>query len=436
MRDPRSGDEAFEDLAARLPGDRPEAWLAAIVDSSDDAIIGKTLDGTIRSWNAGATRIFGYTADEIIGRSIYTLIPPERHQEEPEIIARLTSGERVDHFETVRVRKDGAHVDMSLSVSPIRDREGRIVGAAKVARDITDAKRLRRAEHEMLEHLQELTTELEQQIDEGQSLQEELEQTNDELAKTLVRAQDAATEADSARRAAESANLAKGRFLATMSHELRTPLNAILGYVDLLQSGVRGSLTPEQQQDLSRIRRSHDVLHRLIEDVLNFARLEAGKLEYRYEDVAIDEFLGTLEAFVAPRLVTKNLSYALECCPSAVVVIDRDKLEQILLNLLSNAVKFTDRGRVEVRCSIDDEHLRIDVRDTGRGIKPDLLDDIFEPFVQGDQGLTRSVGGTGLGLSISRQLARGMGGDVVVQSELGVGSTFTLILPRNRTASV
>jgi len=126
MRDPRSGDEAFEDLAARLPGDRPEAWLAAIVDSSDDAIIGKTLDGTIRSWNAGATRIFGYTADEIIGRSIYTLIPPERHQEEPEIIARLTSGERVDHFETVRVRKDGARVDMSLSVSPIRDREGRI----------------------------------------------------------------------------------------------------------------------------------------------------------------------------------------------------------------------------------------------------------------------------------------------------------------------
>ena len=436
MRDPDSDDEASEDLPAGLPGDRPEAWLAAIVDSSDDAIIGKTLDGTIRSWNAGAIRIFGYTADEMIGRSIYALIPPERQQEEPEIVAQLARGERVEHFETVRVRKDGTRVEMSLSVSPIRDRKGLIVGAAKVARDISDAKRLQRAERELLDHLQVLTTELEQQIDEGQSLHEELEQTNDELAKALALAQDAATEADSARREAESANVAKSRFLATMSHELRTPLNAILGYVDLLQSGLRGSLTTEQQQDLSRIRRSQDVLHRLIEDVLNFARLEAGKLEYRYEDVALDQFLGTLEAFVAPRLVTKSLSYSLESCPTAVVAVDRDKLEQILLNLLSNAAKFTDRGGIEVRCSVDEKLLRIDVRDTGRGIKQDLLDDIFEPFVQGDQGLTRSVGGTGLGLSISRQLARGMGGDVVAESELGVGSTFSLILPRHRPTTV
>jgi PAS domain S-box-containing protein len=432
MQDPSSDDAAFEDLSVRLPGDRPEAWLAAIVDSSDDAIIGKTLDGTIRSWNAGAIRIFGYTADEIIGQSIYTLIPPERREEEPEIVAQLARGERVDHFETVRVRKDGTRVEMSLSVSPIRDRNGRIVGAAKVARDITDAKRLRRAERELLDHLQELTTELEQQIDEGQSLQEELEQTNDELAKALVLAQDAAAEAEAARLEAESANVAKSRFLATMSHELRTPLNAILGYVDLLQSGLRGSLTAEQQQDLSRIRRSQNVLHRLIEDVLNFARLEAGKLEYRYEDVAIDQFLGTLEGFVTPRLVTKNLSYSLHSCPTAVVAVDRDKLEQILLNLLSNAAKFTDHGGIEMRCSVDEKLLRIDVRDTGRGIRKDLLDDIFEPFVQGDQGLTRSVGGTGLGLSISRQLARGMGGDVVAESEVGVGSTFSLILPRHR----
>ena len=436
MGDSDSEDEAFEDWSAGLPGERPEAWLAAIVDSSDDAIIGKTLDGTIRSWNKGAIRIFGYTADEIIGHSIYTLIPPERHQEEPKIIDQLSRGERVDHFETVRVRKDGTHVDISLSVSPIRDRKGRIVGAAKVARDISDAKRLQRAERELLDHLQELTTELEQQIDEGQSLQEELEQTNDELAKALARAQDAATEAESARRDAEAANVAKTRFLATMSHELRTPLNAILGYVDLLQSGVRGSLTTEQQQDLARIRRSQDVLHRLIEDVLNFARLEAGKLEYRYEDVALDPFLGTLEAFVAPRLVSKNLSYALVGCPDAVVAVDRDKLEQILLNLLSNAAKFTDRGGIEVRCSVDEKLLRIDVCDTGRGIKHDLLDDIFEPFVQGEQGLTRSVGGTGLGLSISRQLARGMGGDVVAESELGVGSTFSLILPRQSPTTV
>ena len=403
----------------------PQAWLAAIVESSDDAIIGKTLDGIIRSWNAGARRMFGYEAHEIIGRSVRTLIPPELQHEEDEIVARLTRGERVDHHETSRMRKDGSCVEVSLSVSPIRDQSGRIVGAAKIARDITEAKRLQRAEREFGEQMQNLATELEQQVEEGQSLQEELEQSNEQLLQALEEAREARLEA-------EHANAAKSQFLATMSHELRTPLNAIAGYVDLLDTGVRGELNPEQRDDLRRIKRSEETLLRLIDNVLSFAKLESGRLEYHFEEVHLSEFVGALESFIAPRLAQKGLTYRFDpCIPDAVVSIDRDKVEQILLNLLSNAVKFTDKGRIDVCCISNETHVRIRVRDTGRGMHPDMLDSIFEPFVQGDRSLTRTAEGTGLGLSISLQLARGMGCDIAVESAPGNGSTFTLVLPRD-----
>jgi signal transduction histidine kinase len=217
-----------------------------------------------------------------------------------------------------------------------------------------------------------------------------------------------------------------------MSHELRTPLNAIVGYVDLLEVGVHGPLTDAQRHDLARIRRSEELLHRLVEDVLRFAKLESGTLDYRYEDVALDQFLATLEGFIAPRLARKNLEYRFDPHGAAVVVsIDRDKVEQIMLNLLSNAVKFTDRGRIDVRCAANDRTFRIEVSDTGRGIPGGVLDLIFEPFIQGDGSLTRPSEGTGLGLSISRQLARAMGGDISAESVEGAGSTFVVVLPRS-----
>ena len=402
----------------------PAAWLAAIVDSSDDAIIGKTLDSVIRSWNSAATRIFGYQPQEIIGKPVTILMPPELQYEEAEIVARLSRGDRIDHFQTVRVRKDGARIDVSISVSPIRDSTGRIIGAAKIARDITESNRLREAERELSEQLQEQALELEQQVEEAQSLQEELEQTNDELHHAVDNARDAQA-------AAESANRAKSVFLATMSHELRTPLNAIAGYVDLLRLGLRGPLTPEQQSDLDRIQRNQETLLRLIEDVLDFAKLESGRLEYRITELPIDELLRTLETFIAPTLAKKGIAYTFTPCgPELVARADRDKAEQIMLNLLSNAAKFTDAGRIDVRCASRDDHIKIDVTDTGRGIAPALLETIFEPFVQGEQELTRTAEGTGLGLSISRQLARGMAGDVLATSEPGRGSTFTLLLPK------
>ena len=420
----------------------PEVWLAAIVESSDDAIIGKTLDSVIRSWNAGARRVFGYEANEIVGKTVYVLIPPDLHHEEPQIIARLLKGERVDHYETVRVRKDGTRIDVSLSVSPIRNASGTIVGAAKLARDVTEAKRLRRAERELLQQTQELTGRLEQQVEEAQLLQEELEQANSELLESLDDAQASRTQAevarrdaDAARRMAEEANAAKSQFLATMSHELRTPLNAIVGYVDLLEVGVHGPVNTQQLEDLARIRRSEETLRRLIEDVLNFAKLESGKVEYRYVAVQLDEFLSTMESFIAPRLAQKKLEYRLSAeGAAAYVYMDRDKIEQIMLNLLSNAVKFTERGRIEVRCSLQPTTFKIEVNDTGTGIDGSMLEAIFEPFTQVARSLTRPSEGTGLGLSISRQLARGMGGDISVESVVGTGSTFSLVLPRVRPA--
>lgn len=400
------------------------AWLAAIVESSDDAIIGKTLDSVIRSWNSGATQMFGYRPSEIIGDSVLRLMPPELQYQEAEIVALLASGHRVDHFETVRLRKDGTPLEVSLSVSPICDADGVVVGAAKIARDITEAKRLQRAEHLLNEQLQGLAAELEQQVEEGQALTTELERANEQLIET-------AAAADAARRRADEVNTAKSAFLATMSHELRTPLNAIMGYVDLLDVGVRGPLDPAQREDLSRIKRGADTLLRLIDDVLHFAKLEGGRIEFSYDTIRLDEFASALEAFIAPRVVKKGLSYRLIAGTDQVVKIDRARAEQIMLNLLSNAVKFTIHGSIDVLCDADDQFIRLSVRDTGPGIRADLLASIFEPFFQGDSSLTRTADGTGLGLSISRQLARAMGGDIFVESKPGEGSVFTVLLPRD-----
>ncbi|MGH7617240.1 MAG: PAS domain-containing sensor histidine kinase [Gemmatimonadaceae bacterium] len=411
----------------------PEAWLAAIVESSDDAIVGKTLDSVIRSWNAGATRMFQYQPSEIIGRSVLQIIPPELHHEERAIVDRLSRGERIDHFQTVRMRRDGTRIDVSLSVSPIRDESGRIVGAAKIARDVTEEKRARESERELATQLQEMAAELEQQLEEGQSLQEELEESNESLARSLAEAKRLGGEAEAARTEAERASHAKSQFLATMSHELRTPLNAIAGYVDLLDMELRGPITADQKRDLGRIKRSQETLLRLIADVLDFAKLESGRLDYEYEDVPLNDILRALETFVAPKIGQKQLTYSLDACADETVVrVDRAKVEQILLNLLSNAVKFTDLGEIRVVCRADEESVRVQVRDTGRGIRPELLESIFDPFVQGDKSLTRTTEGTGLGLSISRQLGRAMGGDVLVESTVGVGSTFTLLVPRRR----
>ena len=233
-----------------------------------------------------------------------------------------------------------------------------------------------------------------------------------------------------ARAAAEEANRAKLEFLAMMSHELRTPLNAIGGYVELLELGVRGEINDAQRQDLERIQRSQRHLLSLINGVLNFARIERGAVEYQLTTVALGELLTTLESLVLPQARSRELTLDFSGCDRSVAVCaDREKLEQILLNLIGNAIKFSDPGgRVALSCEPRGEVVALIVDDTGRGIPAEKLASVFEPFVQLDSRLTRSRDGVGLGLAISRDLARGMGGDLTAESEVGIGSKFTVTL--------
>ena len=221
-----------------------------------------------------------------------------------------------------------------------------------------------------------------------------------------------------------------------MSHELRTPLNSIGGYVDLLEMELRGPLTDAQRADLTRIKRSQEHLLGIINDILNFTRLEATEVKFDIIEVPLRALMSDLDDVVSSLARAKSLLYECEAPPASVYArIDPDKLRQIMINLLSNAMKFTpEGGRVSVTCSVGERSISLHVADNGRGIPPDKIEAVFEPFVQLERGLTRTTEGTGLGLAISRGLARGMSGDVLLKSEVGVGSVFTVIIPlaRNR----
>jgi PAS domain S-box-containing protein len=363
--------------------------LSAIVASSDDVIVSKTLDGIIMSWNPAAERIFGYTAAEAIGQHITLVIPPERWAEEDEVLGRIRRGDRVDHFETVRRTKSGRLINISLTVSPVRDAEGRIVGASKVARDITD--RLHA----------------------------------DEERERLLRSE------KEAREAAEEANRVKDEFLATVSHELRNPLNAITGWSSLL---ITGRLDQEQT------RRAHETILRnaqsqsqLISDLLDVSRIVAGKLRLNVVPVQLAAVIEAALEVVRPAAAAKSirLNSQLEA-DSGSVAGDPDRLQQIFWNLLSNAIKFTPKGgRVEIRSRRANSHIEIVVTDTGKGIDAKLLPRIFDRFRQGENdSTTRKFGGLGLGLAIVRNLVELHGGIVKALSDgSDKGAKFTVELP-------
>jgi signal transduction histidine kinase len=272
--------------------------------------------------------------------------------------------------------------------------------------------------------LQDQARKLEHQTNEARELAHELALTNEELRAVI-------SEAKKAWAAADSANRSKAEFLTVMSHELRTPLNSIGGYVDLLEMELRGPLTRAQKADLARIKRSQEHLLGIINDILNFTRLEATELKYDIIDVPLRALIGDLEAVVSSLARAKSLIYKCDPPPGNTYArTDPDKLRQILINLLSNAVKFTpEKGRIRLSCTFKGESVSIHVEDNGPGIPSNKQALVFEPFVQLDRGLTRTTEGTGLGLAISRGLARGMGGDIELRSEVDVGSTFTVTIP-------
>jgi signal transduction histidine kinase len=267
--------------------------------------------------------------------------------------------------------------------------------------------------------LEQQTEELQSQAYHLESLMEELESINKELQE---RTSDA-----------EAANRAKADFLAAMSHELRTPLNAIFGYADLLDLELHGPITESQHHALDRIKRNQRALLALINDVLNFAKLEAGKLDLNIVNMTVGELIADLDAVISPQIQARRLQYECEpCAPDLGVRGDRERTEQILLNLLTNAMKFTRPGGVvTLSAEADAGVVRLRVRDNGCGIPPDRLEAIFDPFVQIDR-MSAEAGnrGVGLGLAISRDLARAMGGTLSAESVVGEGSVFTLSLPR------
>lgn len=292
----------------------------------------------------------------------------------------------------------------------------------------------RRAER-LSGRLREQADTLEIQIDEVRALNERMADVNQSLRTAHAEMESAKNEAESARAQADEANRAKSRFLTRMSHELRTPLNAIAGYVDLLDLGIRGPVTEDQRKDLDRIRRAQQHLLGLINDVLNFAKLEVGRIQFNIESIPLDTVLRDLDSLVIPLAATRGVEYRREPLALDVSVkADREKLLQVLLNLLSNAVKFTDGGgRVTLSATHSDSFVRLHVQDTGRGIPRENLRDIFEPFVQVGNGSNGVPEGTGLGLTIANEMAQAMGGRITGESEVGIGSAFTLEIPLAET---
>jgi PAS domain S-box-containing protein len=377
---------AADSDADRRQSERQKRLYETIISSTPDLVYVIDRNYRFTFANEALLRMWGRSLEDSIGRGLRELGYEEWH---------ATMHEReIDHVvatrEAIRGEVSFPHAELGRRIYdyifvPVLDERGEVEAIAGTTRDIT----LRR---------------------------------------------DAQQQAEEARKQAEAANRAKSDFLAAMSHELRTPLNAIGGYVQLLRLGVYGEMPPAQQEVLGRVEKSQHHLLSLINDVLNFVRLEAGRVEYRIADVPLAPLVDNVCTMVEQQLAARGLRFQMGTSAELVLRADGEKVEQILLNLLTNAAKFTNPGGAvaldaQLLPQEDVPTIAVRVRDTGIGIAAERLEEIFDPFVQVNRNLTRPVEGTGLGLAISRDLARGMGGDLVVKSVEGSGSLFTLTLP-------
>lgn len=378
----------FRDVTEQRKLYEAHEQLAAIVQYSGEAIATKNLNGIIQTWNASAEKLFGYRADEIVGRSVTILIPPERLSEEDEILSRIRRGLPAERLETIRLKKDGTPIPVSVTVSPIKDPDGDVIGASKLIQDITARTRLDKERQQLLA----------------------LEQA--------LRAQ------------AEAAGRVKDEFLATVSHELRTPLNAILGWATMLN---KDKLEPTiARRGIESIERNAKAQAQLVEDLLDVSRIISGKVRLDVQSIILTHIIDEALDAVRPAAEAKSIRLDVHIDPTAEHLrADPGRLQQIIWNLLSNSIKFTaPGGQVIVTGRRTAAMAEISVSDTGEGINPNFLPYVFDRFQQADSSATRRHGGLGLGLAITRHLVEMHGGTVEAHSEgEGRGATFTVKLP-------
>ena len=475
--------------------------LAAIVESSDDAIIGKSPDGTIISWNSGAERLYGYSREEIEGRNISIITTPDKLAELQNIYEKIKRGEKVEHFETIRCKKNGTCIDVSITVSPIKDAAGDIIGFSTIARDITERKNaeeaLRKSEAWLSTTLRSIgdaviatdakgrvvfinpiaakLTGWKQEEAAGRPMGEIFniinEITNEPVENpvtkviregvivglanhTLLITKDGSrrpiddsaapikdtkgniigvvlifrdiTERRNTEKAMQESVKAKSAFTSMVSHELRTPLGAIKEGVSLISDGILGEISEKQKHVLGLAKNNVDRLTRLINQVLDFQTLEAGKIQFKMEENDINKVIREVAEtmdLIAKKKGLDLVLYLEDKLPR--VIFDRDKINQVLANLIGNAIKFTDKGSVTVAASSGNNLIMVSVKDTGIGIRREDLPRLFRQYEQ----LERKAGGTGLGLAISAEMIRMHGGKIGAESEFGKGTTFYFILP-------
>jgi len=380
--------KVLRDITERKALELDRAALAAIVHSCDEAIVSTDERGLVRSWNAAAERLFGYRSDEVLGRHVSLLAPSGREDDLTNRLAIALGGEPLDHVETVRRRKDGSLVDVSVTISPVCDPAGRIVGASKILRDISDRKRAEADRAALLER---------ERV---------------------------------ARRDAEQASRLKDEFLATLSHELRTPLSAILGWTHLLRT-----TTPDREslaKGLEIVERNARVQASIVEDLLGMSRILAGRMRLEVRPIDLVGVVAAAIDTAAPGALAKGVALRPDLGSTPLRVLgDAERLQQVFWNVLSNAVKFTPRGgRVDVRMTAADSNVEVVVSDTGQGIPIDFLPHVFERFRQAEASPSRRHGGLGIGLAIVKQLVELHGGSVSAESPgPDLGATIVVRLP-------
>ncbi|HKQ31341.1 MAG TPA: PAS domain-containing sensor histidine kinase [Burkholderiales bacterium] len=364
------------DISERTRFERTRAHLAAIVDSAEDAIISKDLNGVIRSWNKGAEHLFGYTIREIVGLPVTLLIPADRQDEEPQILARIRLGERVEHFETMRVTKRGRLIPVSLTISPIKDNAGNVIGASKIARDISERKQI------------------------------------DEALQRGLRLRD--------------------EFISIASHELKTPLTSIKLQTEIIKRNLARqgpqALTPERIVRLvDQTDKQVERLSRLVDDMLDASRIGSGRLSLQFEPVALAALARETIDDLADYIEAAGCSMIEEFDAEVVGRWDRHRIEQVIINLLTNACRYGAGKPVAVRVFSDGTDAVLEVQDQGIGIAEDDQARIFERFERASSSVH---GGFGIGLYILREVVHAHAGNVSVESAPGKGAIFRVRLPK------